>query len=55
MMQPEGFVAKGQHQKVCKFLRSIYRLKQALRSWNLCFDETIKTYGFEKNVDEPCV
>ena len=55
MMQPEGFVAKGQQQKVCKLLRSIYRLKQASRSWNLCFDETIKTYGFEKNVDEPCV
>ena len=55
MMQPEGFVAKGQHQKVCKLLRSIYGLKQASRSWNLRFDETIKTYGFEQNVDEPCV
>ena len=48
MMQPEGFVAKGQQQKVCKLLRSIYRLKQASRSWNLRFDETIKTYCFEK-------
>ena len=55
MMQPEGFVAKGQEHKVCKFLRSIYGLKQASRSWNLHFDETIKTYGFEQNVDEPCV
>ena len=40
-------------QKVWKLLRSIYRLKQASRSWNLRFDETIKTYGFEQNVDEP--
>ena len=55
MMQPEGFVAKGQQQKVCKLLRSIYGLKQASRSWSLRFDETIKTYGFEQNVDEPCV
>ena len=55
MMQPEGFVAKGQQQKVYKLLRSIYGLKQASRSWNLGFNETIKTYGFEQNVDEPCV
>ena len=55
MMQPEGFVAKGQQQKVCKLLRSTYELKQASRSLNLRFDETIKTYGFEQNVDEPCV
>ena len=53
--QPEGFIAEGQEQKVCKLLRSIYGLKQASRSWNLRFDETIKTYGFEQNVDEPCV
>ena len=55
MMQPEGFMAKGQQQEVYKLLSSIYGLKQASRSWNLRFDETIKTYGFEKNVDEPCV
>ena len=36
-------------------LRSINGLKQASWSWNLRFDETIKTYGFEQNVDEPCV
>ena len=55
MMQPEGFIVEGQEQKVCKLLRSIYGLKQASRSWNLRFYETIKTFGFEKNVDEPCV
>ena len=55
MVQPEGFVDKGQEQKVCKLLRSIYGLKQASRSWNLRFDETIKSYGFDQNVDEPCV
>ena len=55
MVQLEGFVAKGQEQKVCKLLKSIYGLKQASRSWNIRFDETIKTYGFKQNEDEPCV
>ncbi|MCV5002720.1 reverse transcriptase domain-containing protein, partial [Escherichia coli] len=53
--QPDGFIKEGQEQKVCKLLKSIYGLKQASRSWNLRFDETIKTYGFEQNIDEPCV
>ena len=55
MVQPEGFITKGQEQKVCKLKRSIYGLKQAFRSWNIRFDEAVKTYGFEQNVDEPCV
>ena len=55
MIQPEGFIAKGQERKVCKLLRSIYGLKQASRSWNQRFDQAIKTFGFEQNVDEPCV
>ena len=55
MSQPDRFIKEGQEQKVCKLLKSIYGLKQASRSWNLRFDETIKTYGFEQNVDEPCV
>ena len=31
MMQPEGFVAKDQQQKVCKLLRSIYVLKASFK------------------------
>ena len=46
---------KAKKQKVCKLLRSIYGLKQASRSWNIRFDQTIRTYGFEQNVEEPCV
>ena len=30
-------------------------MKQASRSWNLCFDEAIKVFGFIKNEDEPYV
>jgi hypothetical protein len=35
--------------------KSIYGLKQAFQSWNLCFDEVIKGFGFIKNMKEPCV
>ncbi len=55
MAQPDGFVEKGHENKVCELHRSIYGLKQASRSWNIRFNETIKTFGFEQLEDEPCV
>lgn len=47
MVQLERFIMKGQEKKVCKLKRSIYGFEKASRSWNLWFDETLKTYGFE--------
>ena len=55
MVQPEGFIAKNQEHMVCKLKRSIYGLKQTSRSWNIRFDQAIKSFVFEKNLDEPCV
>jgi hypothetical protein len=55
MMQPDGFIANNQEDMVCKLQRSIFGFKQASRSWNIRFDETIKQFGFEQNLDEPCV
>ena len=55
MMQPEGFIAKNQEHMVCKLKRSIYGLKQASRSWNIRFNQAIKLFVFEQNLDEPCV
>ncbi|KAA3464053.1 gag/pol protein [Gossypium australe] len=53
-MQTTRYIAKGIEYKVCKLLRSIYELKQASHSWNQRFDQAIKTFGFEQNVDEHC-
>ena len=55
MSQPEGFIVRGQEQKVCRLFKSIYGLKQASRSQNIKFDETIKSYGFHQCLDEACV
>ena len=54
MIQPEGFTSTDEL-KVCKLKRSIYGLKQASRSWNMHFDKVIKTYGFIRNEEEPCI
>jgi hypothetical protein len=55
MTQPEGFVDPKHAGKICKLQKSIYGLKQASWSWNLCFDEVVKGFGFIKNIEEPCV
>ena len=55
ILQLEGFIAKNQEHMVCKLKRSIYGLKQASRSWNIIFDQAIKSFGFDQNLDEPCV
>ena len=48
-------IVQGQEHKLCRLLKSIYGLKQASRSWNIKFDEIIKSYGFHQSLDEACV
>ena len=55
MVQPDCFITEGQEHIVCKLHKSIYGLKQALRSWNKRFDQVIKSFGFDQNEKEPCV
>ena len=40
---------------VWKLHKSIYELKQALRSWNKRFDQVIKSFGFDHNEEKPRV
>ena len=54
MIQHEGFTSSDES-KVCRLYRSIYGLKQASQSWNLQFDRCIKSYGFVRNEEEPCI
>ena len=54
MTQPKVFTPRN-GTKVCKLQRSIYGLKQASRSWNIQFNETIKEFDFSQNANEPCV
>jgi len=48
MTQPEGFISKNFPNQVCKLNKSIYGLKQASRSWNIRFDEAVKTFDITK-------
>ena len=55
MMQPEGFVNSKGANKICKLQRSIYRLVQASRSWNIRLDELIKAYSFIQTFGKACI
>jgi len=55
MTQPKGFTHASDHNKVCKLQRCIYGLKQASRSSNIHFKNTIKMFDFVRCEEEPCV
>ena len=55
MKQPEGFVAEGQEDLVCKLKRSIYGLKQSPRCWNAALDHKLKQMGFVQAKGDPCL
>jgi len=55
MVQPNGSIENAKEHLVCKLKRFIYRIKQASRSWNIHFDQAIKSFGFDQCSDEPCV
>ena len=52
MQQPTRF--EDESRLVCLLIKSIYRLKQAGRVWNIKFDHMIQCLGFRALVLDPC-
>ncbi|GMI77270.1 cysteine-rich RLK (RECEPTOR-like protein kinase) 8 [Hibiscus trionum] len=55
MEQPEGFVAQGKEDCVCKFKKSLYGLKQAPRQWYKKFESVMEEQGYKKTTSDHCV
>ncbi|GJW82538.1 zinc finger, CCHC-type containing protein [Tanacetum coccineum] len=55
MKHPEVFVMPGNEHKVCKLVKSLYKLKQAPKQWHQKFDEVVLSSGFLLNQSNKCV
>ncbi|GJQ90179.1 zinc finger, CCHC-type containing protein [Tanacetum coccineum] len=55
MKQPEGFVMPDNEHKVCKLVKSLYRLKQAPKQWHQKFNEVVLLSGFHLSKSDKCV
>ncbi|GJV56069.1 zinc finger, CCHC-type containing protein [Tanacetum coccineum] len=49
MNQPRGFIMSGNENKVCKLIKSLYELNQALKQWHQKFDEVVLSNGYLLN------
>ena len=50
MEQLEGYVKKGEKDKVCRLLKSIYSLKQAGRQWFKHLANSMKNWDFSERI-----
>ena len=55
MEQPEGGIAVGYEDHICKLRKGIYGLKQAGRQWNKMLDKTMLKHGFKRIPADHCL
>nr|GEV81588.1 zinc finger, CCHC-type [Tanacetum cinerariifolium] len=55
MNQPQGFIMPHNENKVCKLIKSLYRLKQSPKQWHQKFDEVVLSNGYLFNLADKCV
>ena len=48
MVQPEGFIVKGQESKVYRLWKAIYCLKQAALQWNKLLHKSLVDFSFKR-------
>eukprot|EP00253_Pinus_taeda_P027305 PITA_27305 len=53
LVQPPGFVKKGQEHLVCKLHKALYGLKQAPRSWYGKTDSFFIQHSFHRSLNDP--
>ena len=53
--QPQGFIKEGKENYVFKLRKALYGLKQAPRAWNSKLDETLKSMGFIRSINDQAV
>ena len=55
VLQPCGFVQKGQENKVCRLHKALYGLKQAPQAWYIKIHAYLITHGFQNSPIESTV
>ena len=55
MKQPEGYVKKGQGEKVRRLLKSLHGLKQSALQWNKELHKSLLTLGFTRTRSDASV
>ncbi|GJS31830.1 zinc finger, CCHC-type containing protein [Tanacetum coccineum] len=55
MNQPRSFIMLGNENKMCKLIKSLFRLKQTPKQWHQKFNEVVLSSGYLLNQANKCV